>query len=256
MSTRSLAAAAAALLCFMLPARAQQPGADFPEGAGKQAVVNLCGGCHDINRVKIGYTPEGWHTVMRMMLNIGAPVPKDQVETVTEYLIKSFPERPRPGRQHHRRAGAGHRSSSGRLPTPGSRPHDPLAIERRRDLVHRATRRHARPARPGHRPDQGVPAQDAAHRPARACRGQGRQHLVHRQPHAIIGKLDPKTGNVTEYPMPDPEGEGPAHAQLRPERHPVVHGAGRQHGRPARPQDRRDQAVHARRRRTRGPMAS
>src|ERR1700724_2736671 len=39
MSTRSLAAAAAALLCFMLPARAQQPGADFPEGPGKQAVA-------------------------------------------------------------------------------------------------------------------------------------------------------------------------------------------------------------------------
>src|SRR5262245_48278809 len=47
----------------------QQPGADFPEGAGKSDVVAICGGCHDINRLKAGYTAEGWHTVMRMMEN-------------------------------------------------------------------------------------------------------------------------------------------------------------------------------------------
>src|SRR5436305_14670216 len=72
------------------------PGADFPEGAGKSLVVPMCNSCHDINRLKAGYTPEGWHTVMRMMQNMDVPLPADKVPMVTEYLIKSFPERARP----------------------------------------------------------------------------------------------------------------------------------------------------------------
>ena len=87
---------AAALLCAAPTASAQQAQPDFPDGPGKQTFVNLCGACHDINRVRAGYTPEGWHTVVRMMLNFGVPVPKDEVDTLTQYLIKNFPERPRP----------------------------------------------------------------------------------------------------------------------------------------------------------------
>ena len=73
-----------------------QPGADFPDGAARALVVPMCGACHDINRLKAGYTPEGWRTVMRMMQNMEVPVPADQMAAVTEYLIKSFPERTRP----------------------------------------------------------------------------------------------------------------------------------------------------------------
>ena len=86
---------AAALMCAT-SAHAQQAQANFPDGPGKETFVQICGGCHDINRVRAGYTPEGWRTVMRMMLNFNVPVPKDQVETVTDYLIKNFPERARP----------------------------------------------------------------------------------------------------------------------------------------------------------------
>ena len=88
----------------------------------------MCGSCHDINRLKAGYTPEGWRTVMRMMHNMDVPVPADQVAMVTEYLIKSFPERPRP-------AAAvidGPAKAEIRMfavTTPGSRPHDPLAAK-------------------------------------------------------------------------------------------------------------------------------
>ena len=71
-------------------------GQEFPDGPGKQVVTAVCGGCHDINRIRIGYTPEGWRTVVRMMQNVETPVPADQWGSVTEYLIKSFPERPRP----------------------------------------------------------------------------------------------------------------------------------------------------------------
>src|SRR3954454_16581199 len=77
-------------------AQTPQPGADFPDGPGKALVVPLCNSCHDINRLKAGYTPEGWHTVMRMMQNMDVPVPKDEWPVVTDYLIKNFPERARP----------------------------------------------------------------------------------------------------------------------------------------------------------------
>jgi virginiamycin B lyase len=65
------------LLSLSPPAWSQQPqpGADFPEGPAKAIVVPMCGACHDINRLKAGYTPEGWRTVMRMMQNMDVPTP-------------------------------------------------------------------------------------------------------------------------------------------------------------------------------------
>src|SRR5262249_58171853 len=126
MSKQLLLAAIAALLCAATTATAQQAQADFPDGPGRQPSVALCGACHDINRVRIGYTPEGWHTVMRMMLNFDVPVPKNEVDTVTQYLIKNFPERPRPAAA----VISGPVEAKIELwpvPTPGSRPHDPLA---------------------------------------------------------------------------------------------------------------------------------
>ena len=67
-----------ALLAPALPVCAQ----DFPEGAGKQTVTAVCGACHDINRIRVGYTPEGWRTVIRMMQNVETPVPAEQWATV------------------------------------------------------------------------------------------------------------------------------------------------------------------------------
>src|SRR5450631_4138045 len=87
-----LPALTCALLATTLPAAAQ----DFPEGPGKQLVTAVCGACHDINRIRIGYTPDGWRTVIRMMQNMETPIPADQWATVTDYLTKNFPERARP----------------------------------------------------------------------------------------------------------------------------------------------------------------
>ena len=41
----------AATIIMTGPTLAQQAGADFPAGAGKDDVVAVCGGCHDINRL-------------------------------------------------------------------------------------------------------------------------------------------------------------------------------------------------------------
>src|SRR5262245_18249669 len=87
-----------AALVFSGTAYGQQlaPGSDFPEGPGRDTVDRVCGGFHDINRAKAGYTPEGWHTIMAMKRNAQAPIPEGEWETVEAYLVKSFPERPRP----------------------------------------------------------------------------------------------------------------------------------------------------------------
>src|ERR1043165_834142 len=106
------------------PALAQD--VNLPDGPGKATVAAMCGTCHRTALLANGYTPEGWHTVMRMMLNFGVTVPKDEVTTVTDYLIKSFPERARPAAA----AISGPVESTIKqwpVPAPGSRPHDPLA---------------------------------------------------------------------------------------------------------------------------------
>src|SRR5579871_5689241 len=77
-------------------AHAQYTPKDWPEGASKQRFVDTCNGCHDINRVRVGYTPEGWLTVVRMMQNMHAGVPADEWGAMTDYLMKNFPERKRP----------------------------------------------------------------------------------------------------------------------------------------------------------------
>src|SRR5690348_15457654 len=92
-----VSAISAALLGTVGAAHPQaQQAQDFPDGPGKKTFTAICGGCHDINRVRVGYTPEGWHTVVRMMQNMEAPVPKDEWPVLTDYLIKNFPERSRP----------------------------------------------------------------------------------------------------------------------------------------------------------------
>lgn len=206
----SLSTIAALVLAAGVPAWSQQPqlGADFPDGPAKAIVVPMCGSCHDINRLKAGYTPEGWRTVMRMMHNMEVPVPADQAATVTEYLITSFPERPRP-------AAAvidGPAKAEIRMfavMTPGSRPHDPLA------------------ARDGAIWYTGQLANKLGRVDPKT--GEVREYTLkrpHSGPHGLvedkdgnvwftgnnagyIGKLDPKTGNVTEYKLPDPAAKDP-----------------------------------------------
>jgi virginiamycin B lyase len=197
----------AATIIMTGPTLAQQAGADFPAGAGKDDVVAVCGGCHDINRLKAGYTADGWRTVMRMMQNFGAPLAADHATTVTDYLIKNFPEGPRPAAALIE-GPADIAIKEWPVATPGSRPHDPLA------------------ARDGSIWYTGQLANVLGRLDPKT--GQIKEYPVNPQtgPHglkedkggniwftgnfsSVIGKLDPKTGKVTDYPMPDPSAKDP-----------------------------------------------
>jgi virginiamycin B lyase len=211
MSRRAvLSAALVALLAGGAPAWSQQPqpGADFPEGPGKGLVVAMCGGCHDINRLKAGYTPEGWRSVMRMMQNMDVPLSADQVAVVTEYLTKSFPERPRPAAAViDGPVKADIRTFA--LLTAGSRPHDPLAA---RDgaiwYTGQMTNRLGRVD-----PNTGQLKEYALKLPHSGPHG-----LVEDQDGNVwftgnnagyIGKLDARSGGVTDYKLPDPAAKDP-----------------------------------------------
>ncbi len=190
-------------LAMATPGMARAQSFVLPEGPGKMIVGELCGGCHAIERLGAGYTPEGWHTVMRMMLNFGAPIPPDQVNTVRDYLIASFPERPRPPAV----LVDGPVKADIRLwpaVTPGSRPHDPLAT-RDGALWYTGqlnnTMGRVDPATGQSREFRMKSPQTAPHGLVEDRAGNiwFTGNFL-----GLIGRLDPRTGEVTEYPLPDP----------------------------------------------------
>ena len=204
------------LLAAALPAHAQYTAKEWPEGPMKQRFANTCGGCHDINRVRVGYTPEGWLTVVRMMQNFAAPVPAEEWGQMLDYLIKSFPERERPAAV----IVDGPVKVNIRMwdvPTQGSRPHDPLAA---RDgsiwwtgqLANKLGRLD---------PKTNTIREYTLKTPYSAPHGlaEDRDGNIWFTGNNIgaIGKLDPKTGITTEYPLPDPKAKDPHTINIAPD---------------------------------------
>src|SRR5208282_5050635 len=195
----------AALLSLALPARAQE----LPDGKGKEMVAADCNSCHTFfSRVGAGYTAKGWRTVLRMMVNQGVAVPADQLAVMTRYLSKNFPEKGKP-------AGVvipGPVKISikkWQVPTPGSRPHDPLAASdgslwytgQMANVLGRLDPKTGRfkeyPLTTPHSGPHGLVEDKDGNIWYTGNTG------------ALIGKLDPKTGAVSEYKMPDPEVHDP-----------------------------------------------
>jgi virginiamycin B lyase len=191
----------------------QAPAQDWtqklPNGEGKETVGAICAGCHEFfSRVGRGYTPVGRQTVIHMMLNQGVQIPKDKIAEVTGYLSKNFPETGKPAGVEI--AGPVKISfQQWAAPTPGSRPHDPLAtrdgyfwytgqmanVLGRVDPKTGAVREF--PLKTAHGGPHGLVEDAEGNIWYTANTG------------ALIGKLDPKTGGVTEYPLPDPKATDP-----------------------------------------------
>jgi virginiamycin B lyase len=196
---------ATALLSSAFPAWSEE----LPEGKGKEMVAASCTSCHTFSsRVGAGYTAKGWRTVMRMMINQGVPIPSDRLRVMTEYLIKNFPEKPKP-------AGvvvpgpAKVSMKQWQVPTPGSRPHDPLAARdgslwytgQMANVLGRIDPRSGKireyPLKTPHSGPHGLDEDERGNIWYTGNTG------------ALIGKLDPKTGAVTEFELPDPDARDP-----------------------------------------------
>jgi virginiamycin B lyase len=189
-------------------AHAQYTAKEWPEGASKQRFADTCGGCHDINRVRVGYTPYGWLTVVRMMQNMSAPVPAEEWGPMTEYLMKNFPERQRPNAVIID-GPAKVDIKMWDVPTQGSRPHDPLAA---RDgsiwwsgqLVNKLGR-----VDPKTGAIKEYTLKSAFTGPHGLVDDKAGNIWFTGNNAGLIGKLDPNTGVVTEYPLPDPKAKDP-----------------------------------------------
>src|ERR1035437_4090953 len=239
MSGKSCAVLTAALLCCGLPAWSQQ----LPDGPGKELAAANCNGCHTLlSRVGSGYTPEGWRTVLRMMVNQGAPVPADQVEPLREYLTKSFPEKGKP-------AGVvipGPVEISFKewqAPTSGSRPHDPLAARdgslwysgQMANVLGRVD--------PKTGDIKEFPLKTAHSGPHGLKEDSGGNIWLHGKHRIVDRKARPEDGGSLR--VQDSGAGRSAYAYLRQQRHPVVHDAECQPDRASRPEDRRDQTARA-----------
>jgi virginiamycin B lyase len=189
----------AVFVFVVLPARSQgqarsKEPIQLPDGDGKATIETACSVCHSLGYISnSGHSPEEWKTTLQMMLNVGAPMPKDRVEVVQNYLIKNFPEKPAPPAV----VVPGNVEVSFKewtVPTPGSRPHDPLAgldgsvwySGHMAGVLGRID------------PKTGDIKEFHLKTP-----GSGPHGLM-----GYIGKLDPKTGDVTEYPL-DPRDRDP-----------------------------------------------
>jgi virginiamycin B lyase len=203
---------AALFLFSAVPAHSQMQGnrkePQLPDGDGKADVQQDCSLCHSLGNITNsgGHTPEDWKTTFSMMLNVGAPVPKDRVPVVLDYLIKSFPEQPKPPAVVIP-GDVAVSFQEWKLPTPGERDHDPLA------------------GQDGSIWYSGQMANVIGH--LDPTTGNIKEYPLppHSGPHglimdkdgnvwftanfgAYIGKLDPKTGKVTQYTI-DPRDRDP-----------------------------------------------
>jgi virginiamycin B lyase len=194
-----------AIACVLGQASLSAAAQELPDGPGKQIVATACGTCHDVNRIRIGYTAEGWRTVIRMMQNVEAPVEPNKWATVTDYLIRSFPERPR----RTAVVALGSLEVAIRewaVPTPGSRPHDPLAT---RDgaiwwtgqLANKLGRLDPKTGQM-----KEYPLRSPRTGPHGLVEDRAGNIGFTGNTAGLIGKLDPSTGAVTEYNLPNPDG--------------------------------------------------
>ncbi|HEY7680776.1 MAG TPA: cytochrome C [Terriglobia bacterium] len=205
-----------ALLWSVWPALGQNQGqgqgqnaVQLPEGAGKQLVESACVQCHNLNRAVGGggRTRAEWQGVLDMMVTSGAPLAKDQVPVVLDYLATNFPDTspkavvvPGPVEVSIK---------EWTVPTPGSRPHDPLVAPdgmiwytgQRANVMGRFDPKTEQFKEYKLKIENSGPHGLAADKDGNIWfTGNGA---------AYVGKLDPKTGEVTEYKMPDPKARDP-----------------------------------------------
>src|SRR4029450_1140553 len=81
----------AIFLVLAFCASAPAPSAPLPDGPGKDAVVKVCGTCHEANRAAaLRLTREGWEQTVSDMRWRGAKGTDEEFAQVIEYLVTNF----------------------------------------------------------------------------------------------------------------------------------------------------------------------
>ena len=223
---------------------------NLPEGPAKESIQTLCSNCHSLNNIvnSGGYTREGWQHAPRHDGRAAGRSARGDRRLSGEELSRAAAT----AGGHHSRVGKGDVQGMGGADAG-------LAAARsargagRLALVHGQFANVLGRRRSEDRRDQGIsarrrrsPARTAWPRTRTATSGSPATSK------GYIGKLDPKTGEVTEYKMP---ARPPAIRTRRSSIRRASSGSRcrAQHGRAARSEDRRHQAGRRRRRRGRNP---
>ena len=63
----------------------------FPDAEGKETVLFACSQCHSLNRItRARLTADGWELIVYDMIARGAPVHREEVAALLQYLQDSF----------------------------------------------------------------------------------------------------------------------------------------------------------------------
>jgi cytochrome c5 len=68
-----------------------KPAVELPEGDGKAIATEYCQDCHKLSNLTVSRkTPDDWHDTVQTMMDRGARLPQDKVDTLIAYLVKNF----------------------------------------------------------------------------------------------------------------------------------------------------------------------
>jgi virginiamycin B lyase len=171
----------------------------LPDGAGKELVQANCAKCHGLNLItnSWGNTRQGWHDLFGSMIAL----PKDQADTIAQYLATNFPVKPAPEAV----VIPGPVNVSIKewiVPSLGSRPHDPLSTA---DgslwwTGQFASKLGRLNLRTGDMKEFPLPDNSGPHGLTEDKAGNIWFTGISGN---YVGKLDPKTGEVKQYPLPE-----------------------------------------------------
>jgi competence protein ComEA len=79
--------AAAVLFFAAVPSHAQ-----LPEGPGREQVMKVCIGCHEVERsVSLRQDRNGWQTTLAKMVGLGMKSTDEELVQILDYLVEHFP---------------------------------------------------------------------------------------------------------------------------------------------------------------------
>jgi virginiamycin B lyase len=163
---------------------------------------------------RAGNSEQGWRNNLQMMINVGAALPKDQIDVLTQYLATNFPEKPEPDAVVM--PGSSKVSiQEWTVPMPSSRPHNPL-VARDGSLWYTRQFGNVRgrlDPQTGQIKEYHLKTPNAGPHDLAADKDGNIWYTGTFKVH--IGKLNPSTREVTEYPMPDPAARDPHTMEIR-----------------------------------------
>jgi competence protein ComEA len=79
--------AAVVLFLAAVPSHAQ-----LPEGPGREQVMKVCIGCHEVERsVSLRQDRNGWQTTLAKMVGLGMKSTDEELVQILDYLVEHFP---------------------------------------------------------------------------------------------------------------------------------------------------------------------